>query len=143
MCVSRVAAALCAMASLLACGPGDPGGAKLRANGMTCSGDEQCASGACAQGVCCEGACTGTCRSCAVPGREGTCSQSPTGSSCDDGNGCTGGDACNAAGACSGCQCGMYCAYATWDEHYGVGGCTFVCDVTGPGVCGESEVACW
>ena len=44
-----------------------------RPNGAICSAGTQCASGQCAQGRCCAGACSGSCRSCALPGQEGTC----------------------------------------------------------------------
>jgi N-acetylneuraminic acid mutarotase len=42
-------------------------------NGSRCSSGARCASGACASGFCCDTACDSGCRSCAVPGFEGTC----------------------------------------------------------------------
>ena len=66
--------------------------------GATCSSGGQCASGNCAQGRCCATACNGSCKSCALPGQEGTCANVPAGGAdptgtCSDGactNGCDG-----------------------------------------------------
>jgi hypothetical protein len=71
------------------------------ANGEGCSAATaaSCASGHCVDGVCCDvAACTGTCKSCNVPGYEGTCAPAQPGTevsvSCDPGR------ACDAAGGC-------------------------------------------
>jgi len=47
--------------------------------GSGCVAHEQCASGTCVDGVCCTSDCTGTCRSCNLPGSEGTCTAIPNG----------------------------------------------------------------
>ena len=47
--------------------------------GATCGNNDECNSTFCAQGRCCGTACTGTCRSCAVAGSEGTCRNVPDG----------------------------------------------------------------
>ncbi len=67
--------------------------------GDACTATSQCASGlTCADGVCCNNACPGTCRSCAVPGLLGTCSNIPAGADPD--------------GECGGVSCSAY--YAAW-----------------------------
>ena len=73
-----------------------------RPNGATCNAGTQCTSGQCAQGRCCATACTGSCRSCALPGQEGTCANVPARGAdpaglCSDGA-CTNG--CDGAGGC-------------------------------------------
>ncbi|MBI2392003.1 MAG: hypothetical protein HYV09_20595 [Deltaproteobacteria bacterium] len=45
-----------------------------RANGMACADASECTSGYCADGVCCDAGCDDACRSCAIPGKLGTCS---------------------------------------------------------------------
>jgi hypothetical protein len=76
-------------------------------NGSSCSEGPECTSGACVEGVCCNSACDQTCKSCAVPGSLGTCSNVAAGGS-DPRGGCApsaesscGNDgSCNGAGAC-------------------------------------------
>ena len=78
------------------CTAGDCG---KRPDGAVCSRASECASNNCAQGRCCNGPCGGTCQSCALPGREGECSNVPVGGAdpagiCRDdacSNGCDGG----------------------------------------------------
>jgi MYXO-CTERM domain-containing protein len=94
-------------------------------NGEGCNAAfvSSCASGFCVDGVCCDvAACTGTCKSCNVPGSEGTCAPVKAGTvvagSCDgkacaaDGS-CLGknGEACTAASACASgfCVDGVCC----------------------------------
>ena len=87
--------------------------------GGTCTATTDCMSGFCQQGICCMTACTGTCQSCAVPGKEGTCSPVPQGQ--DPLNQCTdqlaascGTDgSCNGAGACELYVAGTTCVAAT------------------------------
>jgi hypothetical protein len=52
-------------------------GAKI--DGAPCADGKECQSDVCADGVCCATECTGTCRSCAVPGKQGTCALVPEG----------------------------------------------------------------
>jgi hypothetical protein len=68
-----------------------------RANGSSCTTDAQCASGQCVDGLCCTEACTETCRSCAVPGSIGTCTDVPA--MTDPDLECAGGY-CDGMGAC-------------------------------------------
>jgi hypothetical protein len=87
--------------------------------GATCTAPAQCNSGFCEQGVCCGGACTGTCRSCAVAGNLGACTNVPSGqdplNQCPDaGAGTCGNDGtCNGAGACRLYAAGTQCAAPT------------------------------
>ena len=46
-------------------------------NGEPCTDKYSCKSGACADGICCNSTCTGECKSCAVPGAIGTCTNIP------------------------------------------------------------------
>jgi hypothetical protein len=61
--------------------------------GAVCSAAVECLGNQCAQGRCCDTACNDGCRSCALAGREGTCSPPSTSEICDDGrdNNCAGG----------------------------------------------------
>ena len=74
--------------------------------GASCGNDDECFSTICAQGRCCMGACSGTCKSCAVSGSEGTCKNvpdgmDPLGQCADEGASTCGLDGmCNGAGAC-------------------------------------------
>lgn len=78
------------------CGP--TGACELpRANGSSCTDQEQCAAGHCVDGICCSEACTETCRSCVVPGSVGTCTDVPAMTDPDEE--CVGGF-CNEAGEC-------------------------------------------
>ncbi len=71
-------------------------------NGAICTANGECTSNVCAQGRCCAGACNATCRSCAVPGQEGSCvnvavgAADPAGVCRDDAcsNGCDGNGGC-------------------------------------------------
>ena len=68
----------------------------------------ECDSGFCAQGYCCNQACTGTCKSCAIAGSLGTCSNVANGTAPTPATQCAttaattcGTDGmCNGAGAC-------------------------------------------
>ena len=74
--------------------------------GAGCGADAECNSSVCAQGRCCSVACTGTCKSCAIAGSEGTCrnvpdNQDPLGQCDDQGMMTCGLDGmCNGMGAC-------------------------------------------
>ena len=63
---------------------------------LTCTVGAQCASGFCVDGVCCDKACDGSCESCALTGKVGTCS--PIKNATDDS--CGGHSICDATGAC-------------------------------------------
>lgn len=56
--------------------------------GGACNSNSDCVSGFCVDGVCCNNACTGSCRSCALQGSVGTCTNVPNGS--DPENECPG-----------------------------------------------------
>jgi hypothetical protein len=95
------------------CAGGDCGKRPL---GAVCTKGGDCASNVCAQGRCCAGPCNGTCRSCAVPGLEGTCASVPAGGpdpsgACRDdacSNGCDGAGSCRrepAGTACGAVRC--------------------------------------
>lgn len=92
--------------------------------GCTAATAAQCSSGFCADGVCCDvAACTGACKSCSVPGSEGTCVLVKAGTevagSCDSGKACDGtgtcktknGTACTGGAECASgfCVDGMCC----------------------------------
>jgi hypothetical protein len=69
--------------------------------GEQCIQGDMCASGFCADQVCCDKACDGTCTSCNINGKEGTCSSLPLGE--DDLFGattCTATKTCNGKGEC-------------------------------------------
>jgi hypothetical protein len=90
-------------------------GMRARTDGAMCSDDGQCMSGVCADGVCCAGPCTGTCRSCAVPGWQGTCTFVPEGvkhpGCANQGPETCGFDGtCNGRGACRKQPAGTRCA---------------------------------
>jgi hypothetical protein len=85
-----------------------------RGNGGPCSADGSCDSGHCAQGFCCNEACSGLCKSCALPGQQGTCADVPVGGA-DPGGECGVGDCtsgCNGAGACRRDPAGTPCGAA-------------------------------
>lgn len=62
----------------------------------TCTAGGQCASGFCVDGICCDRACDGSCESCALTGKVGTCS--PIKNATDDV--CGGASTCDGDGAC-------------------------------------------
>jgi hypothetical protein len=106
------------------------------ANGTACTSGTACASGFCSDGVCCDSVCQGTCVSCNLPGRVGTCSPYQAGS--DPEKECSKGtppcqSSCDGLGSCAfptnTCgQCGQCNGYGTCIENYyypyciGVGG---------------------
>lgn len=78
-----------------------------KSDGLPCSTSADCKSNVCAQGVCCAEECTGVCKSCAVDGALGTCTNVPAGkldvqARCLDKGAATCGTngVCNGAGAC-------------------------------------------
>jgi hypothetical protein len=78
-------------------------------NGASCSGGTECGSGICAQGICCATACTGACKSCALAGSLGTCTNVPSGSP-DPAQVCTdqGASSCGNNGKCAAGACQKY-----------------------------------
>jgi hypothetical protein len=83
-------------------------------NGTGCTAASQCASGFCADGVCCDvAACTGACKSCNVPGSEGTCKAVVGGTevagSCESGKACDGTGSCKAKNSVT-CTSAAECA---------------------------------
>jgi len=86
--------------------------------GKLCSTGTQCISGNCVEGVCCDKACAGTCTSCKVTGKVGTCSPVPKGSP-DPRGGCTGDPGC-----VSGCNGAGACDFAKVDTACGTPTCT-------------------
>ena len=81
-----------------------------KGNGQICSNAVECASGTCAQGVCCSTDCSKGCFSCALPGKEGSCSAVPNGAvdpkgMCSD----KGAKECGTDGTCNGSgNCRLY-----------------------------------
>ena len=78
--------------------------------GATCSKAAECASNNCSDGVCCDFACTGSCQSCALSGKVGTCS-AVTGAPASGHPPCGGGGSC--AGSCNGQSASCYYPGAT------------------------------
>jgi hypothetical protein len=89
-----------------------------RENGVACSRNEQCLSGACTDGVCCDSSCPGTCSSCALPEHVGVCS-AVTGAPAPARGSCHGAGLC--AGTCDGS--GPDCHYPNDDTPCGAGSC--------------------
>lgn len=78
----------------------------IKCNGDACNLANECASGSCTDGVCCNEACQGTCESCKLTDKFGTCTYVPN--RWTDGT-CSGGKACDGNGVCKalkGSQCG-------------------------------------
>jgi hypothetical protein len=73
--------------------PSDGGAASAN---QTCTTGPQCASGFCVDGVCCDTACNGSCVSCALTGKVGTCS--PVKNATDDT--CGGDSICDPSATC-------------------------------------------
>jgi hypothetical protein len=73
-----------------------------RENGGKCGKGGDCSSGNCVEGVCCNTACNGICKSCAIPGMQGTCTNVAAGA--PDPNGKCNDDSCknlcDGKGAC-------------------------------------------
>lgn len=105
--------------------------------GAACGAGSECASTICKQGRCCASTCDGLCESCALPGREGSCSpvpagQDPFGHCTDQGAAtCDLDGACDGRGACRTYAAGTSCAAATCSGSSVVA--ARVCD--GQGIC--------
>ncbi len=71
-----------------------------RGLGKACMSGTECGSGVCSDGVCCNVVCNGTCVSCNLASKAGTCSPRASGTSCGGGS-CTG-NVANPAPSCDG-----------------------------------------
>jgi hypothetical protein len=124
--------------TLMSCGKKPPG--------ATCAAAAECGSNFCEQGVCCTTACTGTCKSCAIAGSAGTCSNVPAGGSdpgarcattaaatCGTDGTCNGGGACRLYGAATQCAAAS-CTGSTLTTKR-------TCSGTGAGVCQAATVS--
>src|SRR5205814_1610130 len=72
-----------------------------KVDGAACAEAGECESHFCVDGVCCQTDCAGACRSCAVPGKQGTCTLVPEGvkhRDCAD----QGAETCGFDGTCDG-----------------------------------------
>ncbi|MDO8516583.1 MAG: hypothetical protein Q7S33_00505, partial [Nanoarchaeota archaeon] len=76
--------------------------------GASSSAGTECASGYSVDGVCCNSACSGTCQSCNIAGKVGTCSNDVGGTSCGTNLQCDANGACNSIlqTKCSDCGIG-------------------------------------
>ncbi|MBI5477254.1 MAG: choice-of-anchor D domain-containing protein [Deltaproteobacteria bacterium] len=72
---------------------------KKRPPGAGCGLARECVDGFCVDGVCCTSICSGACRSCAVTGSEGTCTNH--GAQTDPDNECGSCRVCNGSGGCT------------------------------------------
>jgi hypothetical protein len=115
----------------------DGSGACKTKNGQTCTAASACASGNCVDGVCCDSACVGTCSSCNLAGRAGTCSPYPAGTDpqgeCGSGTGvCK--STCDGVGACAYPQTAVTCGNCYTCD--GMGTCStydYYCGILGTG----------
>jgi hypothetical protein len=113
-CASSCGADLGACAPPASCSGGSCG---LSPDGASCTSASGCLSGHCADGVCCNSDCTVACVACNLAGKEGTCSNVPSGASdlhgtCSDQGAATCGQTgkCNGAGGCALYAAGTVCA---------------------------------
>ena len=72
------------------------------ANGQACGAPGDCASGNCTEGVCCDGACGGSCQSCTLTGKVGTCSSISAGGNPRVSGACPPAAPCGNTGQCNG-----------------------------------------
>ena len=98
----------------------------LAPNGTACTSNASCGSGHCTDGVCCGSTSCGSCNSCAVVGKQGTCAPLPSGAADPAGQcqampasscGTTG--LCDGKGACSTYPDGTACAAPACDGNSG------------------------
>jgi hypothetical protein len=76
----------------------------LKPNGSTCTGAAECISGHCTEGYCCGVAACTSCNSCAVAGKQGTCSPIADGTVCGAAL-CDGQDRLRLHATCTAGQC--------------------------------------
>jgi hypothetical protein len=106
VCGSGACKTTCAADSDCVAGYSCQGGSctNLASNGTNCTANSDCISGHCTEGFCCgQGAC-GPCKSCGVPGREGTCSPIGEGTMCAPAM-CDGNDRLRTASTCVAGEC--------------------------------------
>jgi hypothetical protein len=108
-----------------------------KSKGLPCSAPADCQSDICAQGVCCGDPCTDVCKSCAVEGSLGTCTNVPAGkpdlqSRCQDQGVATCGTngMCNGGGACQKYLDGLNCS-----SQCNAAAATFTTFACGAGTC--------
>jgi hypothetical protein len=128
------------------CAPGNVcngGACGKKRLGQQCLGGAECESGNCVDGVCCGVVSCGTCFSCAVAGKAGSCQPIPAGEK-DGLNRCTPGGQCDFTGLCDGAGA---CQYAPPSTSCGVASCTGAtfmppgnCD--GGGHCTQTSTGC-
>jgi hypothetical protein len=122
-------------------------------NGSACgTNDKACASGHCVDGVCCDTTCAGTCQSCKLAGKTGTCSSIPSGQ--DPDKECTGTSAacagtCNGSAACTYPGATVTCAATTCSSSMlsvhkcdGAGTCKTTTSSCGRFTCNAGGTAC-
>jgi hypothetical protein len=76
----------------------------LQPNGAACNSPAQCISGHCTEGFCCGVATCPACNSCAVPGKQGTCSPAGDGMVCGTAS-CDGNDRLHPTPVCANGTC--------------------------------------
>ena len=93
----------------------DGAGGCRKATGQKCALNTECATGYCVDGVCCDQKCLETCKTCALPGKEGTCAHVPAGKADTYAlKICFGKESCDGLGGCKkglgvGCTTGSQC----------------------------------
>lgn len=99
---------------------GDGGASSDAGAAVMCERNSQCSTGFCVQGRCCDSACVGACRSCAVPGQVGICTNliagtlDPTGSCLPAAADTCGLDGfCDGVGGCRQWAAGTRCAISS------------------------------
>jgi hypothetical protein len=123
------------------------GSCGLKALGATCASGTECDSGACTNGVCCTSGACGSCRSCNVGGRAGTCQPVPPGApdpagvcATDPAASCGRTGSCDGAGACAVYAAGTVCADAVCSGNAVMAAST--CDGSGRCVAGALGADC-
>jgi hypothetical protein len=111
--------------------------------GQQCGAGTECDSGNCVDGVCCSASSCGTCLSCAVAGKAGSCQPIAAGDM-DTMNRCTAAPPCGFTGRCDGAGA---CQYAPTSTSCGTATCTGAsftpvgnCD--GAGACKQTSTSC-
>jgi len=113
-------------------------------NGSACTLAKECTSNHCVDGFCCDGACTGTCLSCKVPGRLGTCTPVPLGNPSEGDcpnegvSSCGRNGKCNGQGGCMFYPAGAVCVAETCPADTSTHTRPGLCD--GAGRCNPGQV---
>jgi hypothetical protein len=113
-------------------------------DGQACTNAAECVNGNCADGVCCNAACTDECKSCAVPGKVGMCTNipyyqedmmyTPPGGQSQACNIAIAGSVCDGMGKClrivgTGCTMGPQCISGTCTALKCVGATGEICTI--------------